>query len=424
MKEPSKRFVLDSRIVSYLTENKKPSFRYDYAAVAVAFLIIATMWGTFHSFGVFLKPIATELGWTRATISGAFSLSFILMGLLGMVAGKLTDRFGPRVVIVVCGFLLGLGLGLMSQISTIWQLYLFYGAFIGAGMSGCVPSLMSTVARRFFRRRGMMTGIAISGLGVGVLVMSPLANWLISVHGWRTSFFIIGIIVLVLVILPAQLLRRHPRQTGQLSGDGDVERNDLQRIGFSLREAIHSQQFWMFGVALVCVFLGIEAVLLHIVPHAIGLGISAANAATVLAVIGGLGTIGRVVIGSASDRIGNKPALIICFVLVSIALFWLLVAEELWMLYLFAVIFGFGYGGTAALLSPSVAELFGLRSHGSILGVILFSVTIGEASGPVLAGHIFDMTHGYSLAFLLCALVIVIGLILVSFLKTAHSSIK
>ena len=169
----------------------------------------------------------------------------------------------------------------------------------------------------------------------------------------------------------------------------------------------------------MCFFLGIEAVLVHIVPHAIDLGISTSNAATILAVIGGLSTIGRVIMGGASDRIGNKLALIICFVLVSMALFWLLVAKELWMLYLFAAIFGFGYGGTAALLSPTVAELFGLGSHGAILGVILFSGTIGEASGPVLAGHIFDVTGGYSLAFFLCALVTLAGFILVSLLRPA-----
>lgn len=406
---------------SYSTENKKPLFRYDYIVVAVAFLITAIMWGTFHSFGVFLKPLATELGWTMATTSGAISLSFILLGILGIIAGKLTDKFGPRIVVVTCGLLLSSGYMLMSQVNAIWQLYLFYGVLIGAGMSGCVPSLMSTIARRFLKRRGMMTGIAISGLGVGMLIMSPMANWLISVHGWRSSYIIIGVMVLALVVVPAQLLRNYPGQTGQFIHGRNTERDDLQKTGFSFMEAIHSQRFWMLGVALICLFLGIEAVLVHIVPHAIGLGISAANAAIILAVIGGLSTVGRIVMGSASDRIGNKPALIICFVLILIALLWLLAAKKLWMLYIFTAIFGFGYGGSAALLSPIVAELFGLSSHGALLGVILFMVTIGEASGPILAGSIFDVTGSYSTAFLLCALVVVLGSMLVSFLKPARA---
>ena len=412
---------MDKRVVLSSAESKKPSFFYGYIIVATAFLIIAIVWGTFHSFGIFLKPLSTELGWTRAMTSGAFSVSFLLLGLLGIATGRLTDRFGPRIVVAVCGLFLGLGYVLMSQVSTIWQLYLFYGAFIGAGMSGSVVPLLSTIARWFFKRRGMMTGIAISGLGVGMLIMSPVANWLIATYGWRTSYIIVGIIILALVIIPAQLLRNFPRQSGQLpySENAAGEKDDLQKIGFSLREAIRARQLWLLGAALVCFFLGIEAVLVHIVPHAIDLGISTSNAAAILAVTGGLSTIGRVIMGGASDRIGNKLALIICFVLVSMALFWLLAAKELWMLYLFAAIFGFGYGGTAALLSPTVAELFGLGSHGAILGAILFSATIGEASGPVLAGHIFDVTGGYSLAFLVCALVTLAGFILVSLLRPA-----
>jgi len=399
-----------------MDENRKHKFFYGYVVVAACFAIIALMWGTFHSFGVFLKPLTTDLGWTRAVTSGAFSLSFILFGLLGVVAGKLTDRFGPRIVVTVCGLVLGSGYLLLSQVSAVWQFYLFLGVLVGAGMAGSFAPLASTVARWFVKRRGMMTGIAVSGLGVGTLIMSPIANWLISNYGWRTAYVVVGTTVLVLIILTTQFLRRDPSQIGQLpDGKSELaEKSDTNATGFSFREALHTWQLWVLSVAWLCFCLSIEAVLAHIVPHAIELGVSAASAALILAVIGGLSTGGRIIMGSAGDRIGNKLALIICFGLLSISLFWLLTAKELWMLCLFAVIFGFGYGGIATLASPIVAEQFGLSSHGVILGAVLFSGTIGEASGPVLAGHIFDVTGSYNLAFLICALTGVTGLILVS----------
>jgi len=130
-----------------------------------------------------------------------------------------------------------------------------------------------------------------------------------------------------------------------------------------------------------------------------------------------LGTVGRVIMGGASDRIGAKRALIISFILVSLALFWLQVAKELWMLYLFAVIYGFSYGGLSALLSPMTAEQFGLSSLGVILGVIMLGGATGAAIGPVVAGYIFDITGSYYPAFLIYAIAAVIGLILISLLK-------
>jgi len=407
---------------SYHRFKNEPKFFYGYVVVAACFGIIALMWGTLHSFGVFLKPLTAEFGWTRAATSGALSLSFILLGLLGMVAGKLTDRFGPKVVITVCGLFLGSGYLLLSQLNSIWQLYLFLGVFVGAGMGGSFAPLASTVARWFVKRRGLMTGIAVSGLGVGTLILSPIANWLISSYGWRTAYMVLGATVLTLIILAAQFLRRDPSQVGQVpyGENASAEINAARAPGFSFREALHTWQLWVLGVAWLCFCFSIEAVLAHIVPHAIGLGVSAASASLILAVTGGLSTVGRIVMGMAGDKIGNKLVLIICFGLLSISLFGILPAQELWMLYLFALIFGFGYGGIATLSSPIVAEQFGLSSHGVILGAVIFSGTIGEASGPVIAGYIFDATGSYNLAFLICALTGVTGLVLVSRLRPSR----
>jgi len=403
-----------------LTADKKPKLFYGYIVVLAAFGIQTVAWGLCSTFGIFFNPLLIEFGWTRAMISGAFSLSFLILGFISIIVGGLNDRFGPRMIMVVCGFFLGLGYLLMSQLNTIWQLYLFYGVILGIGMSGMDVLSLSTIARWFVRRRGMMSGIVKAGAGIGMVIMPPIANWLISSYGWRTSYFIIGIIALALVILVAQFLRRGPAQMGQLP-DGEEEVNigclNSADGGFSFQEAIHTRQFWMLCVIFLLVGFCVEAIIVHIVPHATDLGISAVSAANILAVIGGVSMIGRFVMGSAGDRIGNKPAYLICFVLLSVALLWMQLARELWMLYLFACVYGFAHGGFFAVISPWVAELFGLSSHGVILGAVFFSTTIGGAIGPVLAGHIFDITSSYQLAFLVFTVACIVGFILTLLLK-------
>jgi MFS family permease len=403
-----------------MSHNRRPRVFYGYIVVAVAFLIMLMMWGAYYSFGIFFEPLLAEFGWSKATTSGAFSLSFFLTGLLGVFAGKLTDRFGPRIVVTVCGFFLALGYLLVSQTNALWQLYLFYGVVVALGMSASVIPLQSTVARWFVKRRGVMTGTIISGIGMGMVVVPPVANWLISSYSWRTSYIVVSISALVLIISSAQFLKRDPGKIGQLpyGGDGLEAKGGSLDAGFSLREAIRTWQFWTFGVALLCFTMSEGTILVHIVSHAIGLGISVTNAALIIPIIGGVSIPSRILMGIAGDRIGNKPAWTICFVFLIISFCLLLLARELWLVYLFAVIFGFGYGGLSTLISPMVAELFGLSSHGVIFGVIImFGGTAGMAVGPLLAGHIFDITGRYQLAFMIYVVVLVIGLILTSLLK-------
>ena len=403
---------------------KKPSFFYGYIIVGAAFFIMVLMYGTFFSFVVFFKPVLTEFGWSRAITSGAYSLGWLLSGALAMITGRLTDQVGPRMVVVVCGFILGLGYILMSQIGAIWQLYLFYGVIVSLGMGGSFTPLLSPVARWFVRRRGLMTGMAISGIGFGTLITPPIANWLISNYSWRTSYTIIGVTVSILIVLAAQLLRRDPGEMGLVPYGGDaVEENSInwEAGGFSLKEAIHTRRLWILFTLYVCTGFYVQFILVHIVIHATGLGFSAPNAAVVLSIIGAGSVVGRVTTGSAADRIGNKLAYSIALILIVVAFFWLQLAQEAWMLYLFAAVFGLAYGGILCLMSPLVAELFGLRSHGVILGVIMFSSTIGGAIGPIVAGYIFDITSSYKLVFLVCAIIGIVSLVLLSFLRPAAS---
>jgi len=333
--------------------------------------------------------------------------------------GRFNDRLGPRIVLTFCGLLIGLGYLLMSQLSAVWQLYLFYGVIIGTGMGGTRVPLLSTVARWFVKRRTIMTGIVLTGIGIGRLVGPPVVNWLIATYDWRLAYIILGSVILVVVISAAQFLKRDPAVIRQVPyGENEVGGQELKggTEGFTLKEAVYTRQFWLVFTMLFCFGFCSFTIIVHIVSNATDLGISAASAASILATIGGASIVGNVILGGAAERIGNRQVFIIGFILMAAALFWLVIARETWMLYLFAVVLGFATGGMAASDSPLVAGLFGLNSHGSILGVTNLGFTIGAALGPFLAGSIFDNTGSYQTAFLLSAAISIVGLVITALL--------
>ena len=407
-----------------MIENRNPKFFYGYRVILAAFSIMVIAGGIWVSFGVFFEPMLTEFGWTRATLSGTVSLRIFIATLLGIAGGRLTDKFGPRPVVTVCGLFLGLGFFLMSRISTIWQLYLVFGVILGVGMGGLFVPLISTVARWFVKRRGLMTGIVLSGASVGSIIVPPLATWLITTYGWRTTYTLVGLVAMIVIIPATQFVKRDPTQTGQLpDGENRVKAAnlDLSARSLSLREAIHTRQFWILCAMFGCLWFSAMAIWVHIVIHAIDLGISAISAANILAIMGGAGIAGRILIGSLVDRIGYKPALLIGFILVSTSLLWLLIAKELWALYLFAVLFGFGTAGLIVLSLALPARLFGLASLGVIMGSVDFVSTLLAVSSPIVAGYIFDITGSYQLAFLISAGVSIIGLMLSLLLRPINN---
>jgi MFS family permease len=399
---------------------KDRDYSYGYVIAAACFGIQAIGIGTYVSYGVFFNPLASEFGWSRAAISGASSLAFFLMGLFGILVGRLNDRMGPRNVMAGTGFLFGLGHLLMFRLSAVWQLYLFYGVIIGIGLSSVDVIALSTTARWFVRKRGIMTGIVKIGTGAGQFIIPLAASILIAGYGWRTSYLIIGGAVLLSLVSIAQLLRRDPCQIAPLpdseneSSEGEL---DFAGGGFSLGETLHTRQFWTICAVNLSIIFCLLIVMVHIVPHAQDIRISATRAASVLSTIGGVSMAGRFLTGIAIDRIGSKRAMIVCFILLIAGLLWLQTAKELWMLYVFAVIYGTAHGGYFTTISPIVAEFFGIRTHGVLFGIVNFSGNVGGAIGPILAGYIFDVTGGYSRAFWLCTFMSSLGLVLLLLLK-------
>ncbi len=399
---------------------KTDNFFYSYVIVAACFSIQAIGVGTYISYGVFFNQLSSEFGWSRATISGASSAAFFLMGLLGIFVGRLNDRIGPRKVMTVTSSFFGLGLLLMSRLDAVWQLYLFYGVIFGIGLSSIDVIALSTTARWFVKKRGVMTGIVKVGTGMGQLMIPLAASMLIKSYGWRTSYLIIGVAGFLLLVSITQLLRRDPSQMGLLLNyekKMSMDNPGLIRVGLSLHEAVHTRQFWMIcAVNLVIVFC-LMIIMVHIVPYARDIEVSALRAASVLSTIGGVSMIGRFITGIAIDRIGSKRVIIVCFILLMVELLWLQMANDLWMLYLFAVFYGITHGGFFTAISPIVAEFFGINAHGVLFGIVAFSGSIGGAIGPFVAGYIFDITAGYSLAFWLGTLVSTLGLMLIVLLK-------
>ena len=399
----------------------KPRFFYGYVVVAASFIIMIIAQGLFIVFGLFINPLLAEFGWTRATISGAYSLSTALSGVLGIAVGGLVDRFGPRIVVTVCGIFLGVGYLLMSQVNTAWQIYLFYGVIIGVGLSGLWVPLISPISRWFDAKRSMMTGIVMSGMTIGGIVAPLIVSRLIIAYDWRQTFLIIGGAALFFIVIFAQFLKLGRGQLGEShdrAGEDARTEPSPAGTGYSLKEAARTSQFWLFLVMLFCFGYGVLAIAVHIVPYITGLGISDVSAAGVLAVNNGVGIVGNFVVGGIiGDRIGNKKVLLIGFALAVASLVWLLPSRELWMLHVFAVVLGIAMGSIGTSESPLVARLFGLKNHGLIYAVLVLGFTGGGAVGPLVTGYMYDVTNSYHNAFLACIAFIVVGLILTVLIK-------
>jgi MFS family permease len=404
----------------------KAKYFYGYNIVAASFVIQAVSIGSFVTYGVFFKEFQAEFGWSRTMISGASSLNYLFTGLFGILVGRVNDKIGPRILMIGSGIIVGLAYMLMSLLQEPWQLYLFFGVLVGIGISTTDIITLSTVARWFMKRRGMITGIVKIGTGFGQFLLPMIAAVLISTYGWRHSYLFIAAGNLLIILAAAQVLRRDPQVMG-LHPNGDSDENfvalkGITESGVTLSAALKTSQFWIICIAWFAVFFCLLTIPIHIVPHARDLGLSPATAAGVLSTIGGVSMIGRLAMGTANDRIGGKSSLILCFIVLLSGLIWLQVASEVWMQFLFAAVYGFAHGSFFTVLSPTVAEFFGTLSHGVLFGIILFSGMVGGSLGPLMAGRIFDMTGSYQIAFLTLTGIATIGLALITFLKPLHRS--
>ena len=402
--------------------NERPPLYYGYVIATVSSIMMMIIWGTFNTFGVFFGPFLKEFGWTRTMTSGASSVNTIIFSILCVFSASLSDRLGPRWVMTICGIILGLSYFLMAQLTSIWELYLYFGVFVAIGMSPYIP-LLSLVPKWFTTNRGRMNAIVLSGMGLGTMIMPPVASYLISMWQWRNSYLVIAIITLILMVTASQFLRTPPKQPLNGKNNRPIRRLAEQKNeGFTLRQAIRTRQFALLCIVYFSFLFCVIAITVHIVIHAIGLDIPATHAALTLSLIGGACIVGMNAMGNIADRFSNKIALGVSNSLMGLSLVWLIPSNSEWSLYLFSTVFGFAYGGIQVLFSPLVAELFGTRSHGVILAAGALVGSIGAAIGPIVAGYIFDALGSYTIAFIICAALAFTGLVSTLLLQTRTQS--
>lgn len=402
---------------------------YGWVIVASIFFIGTTIWGLRFSFGVFFKSIEAEFNLSRGATSAVFSVYMALASVFAILGGWALDRYGPRIVVLSMGIITGLGLLLTSQASAVWQLYISYSLLLSLGTSAMYVVAISTVSKWFNKQRGLALGIASSGSGLGAAVVSPFVTYLISSYGWQTAYAIIGVIVFLILIPLSRLLKKEPFEIGVLP-DGiksdqihkrhpsmQSEDNIASHTGLSLSRAVKTRSFWLISVTQFFYASGFFLVSTHIVPHATDKGISAIEASTILSVMGATCIMGRIIIGTISDRVGSKVTVVFCSAIHAVALMLLLWVRDLWMLYIFSVMFGLAWGGIVPTMGVLIGNTFGLGEIGSILGVIDVGFGIGAAVGPIVGGLIFDINHSYFLAFLLGAVIMVMGIFLITLVR-------
>ncbi|MFC4667402.1 MFS transporter [Seohaeicola nanhaiensis] len=360
-----------------------------YLVVAGACLTQFTVIGLLFSFGLFFKVFETEFGWSRTLFSACSSLAFFMMGLLAMVGGRLTDSFGPRRVLAATGLAYGLGYALMSQVSAPWQMFAIFGTLIGLGLGTHDVVTLSTVAHWFGERRGLMTAVVKVGTALGQMVLPLIVALLIAGVGWRVTVIAMGALAAIVLFGAAQAMSLPPvaRETpGATQVDQPVAGNRRTLLILCAIQA--------------CFVPTLLTVPLHLPAHGADLGLSVPGSAGLVSIVGGASVAGRLVLGRALDAIGGRNAYLICLAGMVVALAGLAGFRNLALLYPTIALYGFCHGALFVVVSPTVAEYFGLSGHGAKFGRVLFAGSSLAWLGPILAGTLFDTTGSYFWAFI------------------------
>lgn len=381
-----------------------PRLFYGWRVVAAAFAITFVGFGSAYTFSTFVASMQHDFAATRGEISLVFSLAGFLYFGFGVISGPLADRWGARRLAVVGMLLSAVGLAVAGAAHSLMQIYAGYGLGVGLGV-GCayVPAL-GAVQRWFVRRRGFASGLAVSGIGVGTLVMPPLASYCIGAIGWRGAYFVLAAIAVVAGAGMALLIENDPRERG-LAPDGDAPATGraAQPTGMTIKAAVLSRPFASLYLAcLICAF-GVFVPFVHLVPYALDHGISSGDAVLLLGAIGVGSTAGRFFLGNLADRMGRRASLLAMFAGMAVALAIWAVCTGFWTLAGFAFVYGVFYGGWVAVLPAVVADYFGVKNAGGIIGILYTSVAFGTLIGPAVAGFAYDSGHGYALPILASA---------------------
>ena len=392
-----------------------------------AFLIMIVTYGVRYSFGVFVKPMFAEYNWPMTVISLGASINLVMYACSSLFTGWLLDRVAPKWVMTIGIFVTTLGLILSSFIKTPLHLYLCYGVLVGAGSAGCGAVVSSaTVGKWFVRNRGLAIGISSMGIGVGTMVMAPFAGYIVKQYGWRIGFLSIGLLMLAVGIIISQVFmgKTGPEEMGLLP-DGDrpgEEPNESSQIKapaekVSIKPVLKDTRFWLLAVCNIFAVMTVMMTFVHQIAYAVNNGIDKLEAAAALGVVGLTGSCGKFFFGWLSDRIRDaKYSAALGLFLMSVGMFLLLKAKTVFLLYVFALVYGFGYGSLAPVMPYLVSDRFGRHILGAAYGMLIFFATgFGGSIGPVLGGYIYDKTGSYDLGWMInIVILLIVGLLIIT----------
>jgi MFS family permease len=379
-----------------------PRIFYGWFVVAAAFAVMFVGFGAAYSFSAFLVSLQHDFAASRGSVSFVFSLAGFLYFGLGVITGPLADRFGARRLAVIGMLLTGAGLAAASVARNLIEVYAAYGLGVGLGIGCSYTPAVGAVQRWFLRRRGFASGLAVSGIGMGTLIMPPVVSWLIATLGWRETYLVLGILAVVVGGGMSLLIEDDPRWRG-LAPDGDPLPTGAQPEAtprIPIGKALTSRRFiGFYAASFICSF-GLFVPFVHLVPYAVEHGVAQTMAVLLVGAIGVGSTAGRFLLGSLADWLGRPLSFLLMFVGMGLSFVIWLFSESFWPLAVFALVYGVFYGGFVALAPAVLSDYFGARNAPSLVGIAYTSVALGTLIGPSAAGFAFDISHSYTLPIL------------------------
>ncbi len=381
---------------------------YGWGLVAVLGITTTISYGTtVYLFGVLVVPLGADLGWSRATLSGAYSLCLVLAGLAGVPIGRLVDRYGARASMTAGSLLGGLTLIALAGVTQVWQFYLLWGGALGvANALTFYPVSFTVVANWFHRKRGSAMALLTLLGGLASPIFVPLAGWLLPQLGWRHTAIAFGLTQLV-VALPLHLLvvRRHPEDLGLLpDGERPASAEPVRAPpGASLRQALRQPDFWMLTASGSLDQLAAMVVWAHQIAFMVSRGYDPVLAASLAGLVGLASLPGRYLLNAVSDRLGSQRPLGWCLALQAVAIGVFVVAPSAPWLYAYALLYGASFGARSPLRASVMADHFGRRAYGAITAAQGVPVALASGLGPLAAGWLYDAFGNYQLAFWLTA---------------------
>ena len=414
----------------------KKKIYYGWWIVAATNIICMFGYGTWlYSFGVFFKPMSTEFGWTRAMTSGAYAMRTIEGGVASPLVGWAVDRYGSRLLIIIGAVISGGAFMLMPAIASLWGFYLIYGVLLSAGMSAMLYLPAWTVIAKWFQRRlSFALAILSVGAGFGGLICAPLAAVMITHFGWRTAFVVMGIFIWCLVIPLAFVIKEKPQDIGMLPDGVPLEPKTSEAEGplptteksesvaaspadYTLKEALKTSTFWLLALAFFFQAMAHSTVTVHTIPALTDAGIPVERAAFSIGLLTLVSVIGRLSFGTLGDYFNKRYLFMISYVMMGSGMLVLMNAKTMGTVWIFIFLFGIGFGGNVPLMPAIRAEYFGRASLGKIQGVMNPVMMISGATGPILAGHLFDTTGSYRTAFMTIGLLTFVAAIVIFFAR-------